>query len=46
MEEKNEIRDPKLPSVRARKTGNETEARRRGAPLPRDLADSITRQQI
>ena len=41
-----EIRDPKLPAVRAGQTGNAMEARRRRAPLPKDLADSITRQQI
>ena len=39
-----EIRDPKLPAVRAGQTGNIMEARRRGAPLPGDLPDSLARQ--
>ena len=41
-----EIRDPKLPTIRAGQSGSEMEVRRRGAPLPKDLADSITRQQL
>ena len=39
-----EIRDPKLPAVRAGQDGNAMEARRRGAPLPADLSDSIAQQ--
>ena len=41
-----EIRDPKLPAVRAGQPGNDMEARRRGAPLPADLPDAIRQQQI
>ncbi len=46
MEEQSEIRDPKLPEIRAGACGNAMEAHRRGAPLPKDLADSITKQQL
>ncbi len=46
MDEKTQIHDPKLPEIRAGQTGNAAETRRCGAPLPKDLADSITRQQI
>ncbi len=40
-----EVRDPKLPAIRAERSGSAMEARRRGAPLPADLADAMAQQQ-
>ena len=43
MGHRSETRDP---AVNAGPTGNGMEARRRGAPLPRDLPDADARQQV
>jgi hypothetical protein len=42
MEQRPETRDP---AVNAGPTGNGMEARRRGAPLPRDLPDAAAKLQ-
>ena len=41
MEQRSEGRGP---AVNARRPGNGMESRRRGAPLPKDLADAIANQ--
>ena len=41
-----EIRDPKLPAVRAGQTGNAMEARRRGPRPPADPAEATQQRSL
>ena len=43
MEQRSEQRSP---AINAGPTGNGMEARRRGAPLPRDLPDADAQRQV